>query len=803
MINKYYKHSCFHVCSFLLLPFNYIFANVSQAQEIKFDSEIIQTRGLSPTLNDYFSKTPRFLPGTHSVQVQINGRDLGEAAVRFGEEGELCLDNDFIEFASMFPLSINTEDTCNSIQNYYPKSTVRLLPNQNTVELFLPEEAVSTENNLKKFSYGGTAGLLNYSLFSSNTRNSGSGGLHYSQASLEGGLNVVDWSLRSRYILTDNSGKINSESLYTYAEHVFVKERKTLQVGQINSGSVLFRGAPIMGVGITTTSALVSNGSGVQVSGIARTDQSRVEIRQTGQLIYSILVPAGPFTLNDIPVLRTNTDLDVTVVEIDGSTNHFIVPASAVNRRGGAPDRGLMMSAGQLRNTRSDHGDPLVFNVSDGWSLSPGFNLFASGILSGKYQATGIMSEYILNQDWRLYASLAGSRSDFDERIWGTKEGIQTSISLADNIGLSFSTSRFDGEFRELTDALNIKYRGYNNVYNTTLNWSSSLVGSLSVGYGYNQGSGDSGNSRNMLISWGRPFGQTSISANWQRTISDNKNYRNDDLLYVNMNIPLGRTQNIGTYMRNQGPHTSYGVQNFGSLSQDLNYILNADHDKGSRTDSINGGLNANLHYAHLSIGAGSNSNGMSNYNGALSGGIAMHSGGITLSPYAIRNAFGIVRLSEPKSGVEISTPQGSVWTDFRGQAVIPAMNEWRNSRIQVDANKLPQNMTLANGIKNMAVAHASVSEVNFKVLKNRRVMLNVKRSDGSLLQKGLAVVDTQGNYISTSVDGGNVFLTNADHKPLLYIIDENGQRLCQINYSLNDNIDENAFYEEAEGLCK
>ena len=803
MITKYSKHSFFYVISFPLFSFVFILAPTVQAKEIKFDSEIIQLRGLSSKLNDYFSKTPRFLPGTHSVQVQINRRDLGEAAVRFGEEGELCLDNDFIEFASMVPVSVNTADTCNNIQNHYPNAIVRLLPNQNIVELHLPQEAINTENNLKQFSYGGTAGLVNYSLFSSNMRNSGSGSLHYSQASVEGGLNVVDWSLRSSYILTNNSGKINAESLYTYAEHVFVKERTTLQAGQINSASVLFRGAPIMGVGITPTSALVSNGSGVQVSGIARTDQSRVEIRQTGQLIYSTLVPAGPFVLNDIPVLRTNADLDVTVVEIDGSTNHFIVPASAVNLRGLSSARGLMMSAGQVRNTRSDHGDPLVFNISDGWSLSTRLNMFASGILSGKYQATGIMSEYMLTPDWRVYASLAGSRADFDERIWGTKEGLKTSISVADNIGLSFSANRFDGEFRELTDALNNNYRQYNNIYNTTLNWSSSLAGSFSVGYSYNQGSGYNGNTRNMLISWGKSFSQTSISANWQRTMGDTKNYRNDDLLYVNMNIPLGRAQNIGTYIRNQGAHTSYGVQNFGSLSQELSYTLNADRDKGSRTDSINGGLNANLHYAHLSIGAGSNSNGMSNYNGALSGGIAMHRGGVTLSPYAIRNAFGIVRLSEPKSGVEISTPQGIVWTDFRGQAVIPAMNEWRNSRIQVDENKLPQNMTLANGIKNLAVSHASVSEVNFKVIKNRRVMLNVKRSDGTLLPKGLAVVDNKGNYISTSVDGGNVFLTNPDQNLLLYIIGDNGQRLCQINYSLSDNIDENAFYEESEGLCR
>ncbi len=45
--------------------------------------------------------------------------------------------------------------------------------------------------------------------------------------------------------------------------------------------------------------------------------------------------------------------------------------------------------------------------------------------------------------------------------------------------------------------------------------------------------------------------------------------------------------------------------------------------------------------------------------------------------------------------------------------------------------------MTLANGIKYVAAGHASVSEVSFKILNSRRVMLRVKRADGTPLAKG------------------------------------------------------------------
>jgi outer membrane usher protein FimD/PapC len=66
---------------------------------------MIQSRGLNINLNRYFARL-RFLPGTHSVQVKINGKDKGTVAARFGEDGTLCVDNDFIEFAGLMPVPL-------------------------------------------------------------------------------------------------------------------------------------------------------------------------------------------------------------------------------------------------------------------------------------------------------------------------------------------------------------------------------------------------------------------------------------------------------------------------------------------------------------------------------------------------------------------------------------------------------------------------------------------------------------------------------------------------------------------------
>lgn len=787
------------------LPLVLLISTSLHAREVTFDTGILESRGLSADLNHYFAKAPRFLPGTHSVQIKVNGKERGTAAVRFNDEGVLCVDNDFLEFAGLMPVPLKANETCHDIRSDYAQAVVNSLPNQEAVELYVPQEAVnSLTADVKNFQHGGTAGLLNYSLFS--TRNEyDSDSSQYSQASLEAGFNAMDWSLRSRYILTDDDGEKNAESIYTYAEHVFVPQRLTMQVGEINAMSQVLSGVPITGIQLMPTRGLQKDGSGVTVSGIARSSQARVEIRQTGQLIFSTLVPAGPFTLDDVPMVRNNVDLDVTVVETDGSKNHYIVPAASVRAQRLSRPQGLTVSAGQVRNIDSDYDDPLIVNVSDGWRIFPWMNFLASGAAAEDYQAVGGRTEFMITDSWGVSTSAAASKSNFGDSNSGVKTELQSDLSLGENIGLSASATHYSGGYRELSEAMDDDFDASDNTYSGNINFSSDVAGAFSAGFNYNQSSGDAPDSRYLLLTWGKTFKYASVTVNWQTAVgnNDDDDDQDDDMLYVNLSIPLGGSQSISSYMRKQGDSTSYGVANSGAIGDNTNYYISADRDDDTHENSFNGNITSNLHYTQLGLGGGTGADNQRNYNATLSGGIAMHKDGVTFSPYTIRDTFAIAKLSEPKSGVEISTPQGTVWTDRWGQAVVPGLTEWRNSRLEVDANKLPQSMTLANGTKYVAAAHASVSEVTFKVLNSRRVMLRVKQTDGTPLAKGVSIVDDKGNYVVTTVDDGHVFLTDADQLKALYAMDDNNKQLCQIHYTLSDTRDEDAFYEEVNGVCR
>ncbi|MGK3225318.1 fimbrial biogenesis outer membrane usher protein [Enterobacter soli] len=788
------------------IPLMLLDATSLHAREVTFDTDILKSRGLGADLNHYFAEAPRFLPGNHSVSVKVNGNDRGTAAVRFSEDGTMCVDNDFLEFAGLMPVPIKANETCHDIRSDYAQAVINALPNQEAVELYLPQEALnSLSADVKNFQHGGTAGMLNYSLFSTKSDYSGndSSSNRYSQASLEAGFNAMDWSLRSRYILTDDDGDRNAESIYTYAEHVFVPQRLTMQVGEINAMSDVLSGVPITGVQLMPTSGLQKDSSGVSVSGIARTPQARVEVRQSGRLIFNTLVPAGPFTLDDVPMVRNNVDLDVTVVESDGSTSHFIVPAASVKLRNLSRPNGLTVSAGQVRSIESDYSNPLVVNVSDGWRILPWMNLLASSVVAEDYQAAGARTEFMVTDDWNVSASMAASKATFGDSDNGIKNELQSDYSFTENVGLSASVAHYNGDYRELADAMDDDYQGYDNSYSANIRWSTSLAGAFSAGLSYNQAAGDGEDSRFLLLSWGKTFKYASINVNWQSAVGSTDDDQNDDLLYVNLSIPLGGSQSLSSYMRKQGDSTSYGLANSGSLGQDTNYYISADRDQESKENSFNGNINTNLHYTQLSVGGGTSGDNQRNYNATLSGGIAMHKDGVTFSPYSIKDTFAIAKLSEPKAGVEITTPQGTVWTDRWGQAVIPGLTEWRNSRIEVDANKLPQSMTLANGTKYIAAAHGSVSEVSFKVLNSRRVMLRIKQADGKPLTKGLSVVDEKDNYVVTVVDDGHVFLNDADQVAALYAINDDNQRLCKLDFSLPEKHDEDAFYEEVNGVCR
>ncbi|WP_256679601.1 fimbria/pilus outer membrane usher protein, partial [Pseudomonas sp. Fl4BN1] len=135
------------------------------------------------------------------------------------------------------------------------------------------------------------------------------------------------------------------------------------------------------------------------------------------------------------------------------------------------------------------------------------------------------------------------------------------------------------------------------------------------------------------------------MSVNWQHAMSnsDTQNQsstsRDDDLFYVSLIVPFGEDR-VSTYMRAQGEKQNYGVQESGSIGQNLNYNVSADRDNQDKSNAFNGNITTNLHYTQLGLSAGLNDGNQHNYSASLNGGVALHRHGITFSPYPVKETF-------------------------------------------------------------------------------------------------------------------------------------------------------------------
>jgi outer membrane usher protein FimD/PapC len=257
-----------------------------------FDTDALRSDGLDPEIANYYAEAPRFTSGTHDVTVLINGKKQGVFPVKFNEKGMPCIDKAFLENAGLFK-SIKRE-TCPWIQQYWAGATLETQPDSEQISLVVPPEAIDLESGRQVADVrGGVAGMLNYSMFGSHYDYSSDNSDRF-QSTFELGFNAGDWIVRSTQMVSDGSDqKFSADSLYTYAQRTFTDYGVMVQGGQINIANSRFSIPTIYGVQMMPDNAMASqNNSGIEVSGIARNPQARVDIRQSGQLIFSTLVPA-------------------------------------------------------------------------------------------------------------------------------------------------------------------------------------------------------------------------------------------------------------------------------------------------------------------------------------------------------------------------------------------------------------------------------------------------------------------------------------------------------------------------------
>lgn len=765
-----------------------------------FDVQALKNNGLDPVLAEYFANAPLFTPGSHNVSLTINGSKSGTLLARFTESGQLCADKDFLKNAGL-KQSIKKNE-CPQLQQYWTTATVTLKPETDEVEIVVPPEALDEESRRQYADIsGGFAGLLNYSAFGSHYYYDKNNSDNF-QATLEMGFNAGDWIVRSTQILTDGSNeRFNSDSLYTYAQRTFSDYGVMFQGGEINIANSRFSAPTLYGIQLMPDNTLLPREkSDIDVTGIARTAQARVEIRQGSQLIYSTLVPAGPFTLTDVPVINGNTDLKVKVVENDGSESTFTVAAASFRGNSVGRPTGFSLSAGRAKELDTRFTQPWVVAASNGWSVTRRVNFYTGMIMADNhYYGFSANIDTVPLQNLRTSLGFLGSidnRSQTD----GDKATLDISYALPYNLGVSLGGSYGTPDYREMSELYDDDHDFSPTKYDASVGvtWSHDVLGFFSVNYYRSEAWDQDFDSRHITTSWSKTFRHFSVNVNWQSDVSHDTN-SDGDMVYASISIPLGRGTSSNTWYREREGKASYGSRVSGSINNNNSYTVGASRDHDDNTTSWDTSLNSNLRYTNLSLAASGDDRSNYNYSAYLRGGVVAHSDGVTFSPYAVNDTFAIIALDKPVAGVEIGTPTGSVWTDTWGRAIAASLSPYQHTSLNLNTQSLPGNIDVNNGKAILKASHGAVAKWQFTTLSQRRILLTIVNSQGKPLPKGTAIVNRTGEYVTTVPEDGMIFLNDISADQTLYAKPNQGK--CRLNFILPE-ADPEKFYEEIAGTC-
>ncbi len=798
-----------------------------------FDLNMLKERGIDPQLADYFREAARFRPGVQVVTLFVNGSKRGRVDARFNTKGDLCFDVGLLDKGGLIvpsqlkkgekplpmpgttaaPATTAASPACFDYKEAFPQTQVELRPGKEEVALVVPTDALRpSEDDFAGYSNGGTAAMLNYEILGVNSKFAG-GGSRFMSGNAELGFNFKDWIVRSREIYTAQDGKSQRQHVYAYAQHTLMDYKSILQAGQINIANSAVSGGSITGAQIIPEGALMSlNRNNVMVEGIAQW-QARVEVRQAGALIYTTIVPAGPFALSDLPLLNSGSDLEVTVVEATGAQRRFIVPAASLHSGSLGSQRGYSFAVGRQRSFGgSTARQPWIVTGSGGWKIGKDSNANAGLMAATSYQAGawGMDTRIFNNTSISLQQRLSNATG---EGVRGTQVSLSSSSLLSTTLSGSFSATQQTLGYRDLADTIidtstnagDLQHNRYRGQYTASLSWSNATLGSFNVAY--SRSSLFSGvATQRVTAAWGQTFAFGTVSFNVEHNLGSSGNTDANssntvpiNTFYLTLSIPLGQ-RNVRTYVNNSSGYKRYGASYNETINEYANYTVSAERNTQNQETDLSTQASILPRYTQVNLGYSRAGSGATSMNGGLRGGMVLHQNGLTLSPYPIQDTFGILSVGD-ESGIRVSTPYGPVWTDPWGQAVISQMTPYASSRLEIATKSLPRNVDIKNGYKLVEPGRGSVNFVTFDTIKVRRILLNTKGADGNPLPKGAFVLDAEGQFVTTVVDDGQIFLINGVPNSKLEVSLPDG-RQCSLQFELPAKADPNMFFETAEARC-
>lgn len=795
-----------------------------------------------------FNRVNAIQPGRYKVSLFVNDRFVDGVELDFVEqvdgEVEPCLSSELLERGGVLNSSIHLEQEqdgqCLIIRKAVPGAyssfdfgQLRLdLSVPHSLMVNLPRGYVAPHN----LDAGSTIGFVNYSASQYHVTRTGdnSDSSDSSYLALNSGFNLGLWRFRQQGNLTYDSDRGSHwNTTRTYVQRALPSIKGDLTLGQGFTSGRFFSGLSYTGLELTSDDRMLPEsmrGYAPTVRGIAKTN-AQVVISQGGSEIYRTTVAPGPFEISDLYSTSYNGDIDVSVIEADGTISRFTVPFSAVpeSLRPGLSRYSLALglsrdigSQDPFAEMTYQYGLSNSITANTGLRVAEGYQAFmVGGVYASSLGAFGFDTTYSRAdvprkrgldgwmarlsysrtfQPTNTTLSIAGYRYSTDgyrdlgdvlglreavrnREIWESSSymqrsrfevSINQSLNSFGNLFVSGSTQNYHNGRKRDTQ---LQF-GWANTFSNDISLNLSVSRQSTGSYIYRR-SGHFDDRIGENVSQGRAF-TTARSSGSSETVS-----------MLTVSFPLGSPSKTNVPILSSSVSHSdsiadqYQTSLSGTLGEDssLNYSLDLSRDAEQKENMWSANVQKNFSKASLSASA---SRGSDFWQAAASarGALAIHSGGVTLGPY-LGDSFALIE-AKGASGAKVMNGMGSA-IDGNGYALVPSLTPYRYNIVALNPEGMNDKAEFEDGQQQVAPYAGAAVKVAFKTNVGNALLIKTRLADGGAIPMGAEVIDEHGTVIGMVGQGSQAYLRTDKLKATLTLRwGEGANEECAMNYDLD-----------------
>lgn len=743
----------------------FVISPVIADDDIGLNLEFLQG-GRNTLAADFLTTPTAYYPGRYVVDVLVNSISIGKRVLTITpeEQHQICFSREWLASIDIYIRPEFYQAQYQTAANCYvlgeqPNTQVSFDISTQTLSLAIPQAGLTKADESLDWGFGNNALRLNYNINANKYRDNVD---YYGSSSLL--TNVGEWIARGSASITQDE---QSVSVFTLSKAILSLQADVI-LGKTSVSSGELGGLSTYGMTLSSNANMRRQTLGYTpiFSGIANSN-ARVTLRQGNTVLYSEIVPPGPFEINDVTVLNGG-DVVMTITENNGEVLQQIFPITLIRGQISPGEHEYSVSVGVIDHDNA-RGTPTgaLGAISYGYGLKH-LSLRLGSLVGGDF--TGVTGEVTsqLGSIGSVSTAISATQSRYDE---GDRNGQKSTFTYAKTFDTGTSIRASLNQMSENYDTLG-EYNDENYEY---FSRRQPLKNEVSLGFSQPlwMGANVSVNTWERRY-WHREDKQRGMTSNLSTRVGKigisvaGAYYKTgqDDQYNISTSVSIP----FSIFEHNYNSFASMSSSKEGKNNYSAGVSTNIT-DRWSMAISESWSTNGNL---------GDQTNVWSTYDGRM----AQYSGQISRAKYGTTgsasmngalmylpadNSFILGKnISDTVAVVHIPGATGSTLlggldkTDRNGNLIVP-IRSYQVNTLSIDTSTLPSNTEIAMPSLKIRPTASSVTYVPFDALQVKRYLLQVRRTNGQFISAGEWAFSETGAPLGFVSNNGVLLINTVD----------------------------------------